>query len=65
MLLGNASGHLTFLPQMCASVPCKIGESHKSTNRSTACTSKRFHELVGEKVTVDQVVGSSPTRATQ
>ena len=42
----------------------KIGESHNSTNRSIACISRRFYELMGEKVTVDQVVGSSPTRAT-
>ena len=33
-------------------------------NRSTACISRRFYELMGEKVTVDQVVGSIPTRAT-
>jgi len=35
-----------------------------SMNRSSTCISKRFYELMGVKVIVDQVVGSSPTHTT-
>ena len=35
-----------------------------SMNRSNTCISKRFNELMGVKVIVDQVVGSNPTHTT-